>query len=42
MLKVCEKCFKFNRNHIKKSINNIVRDLDESVCIDKIIKSQYI
>jgi len=31
-----------NRNQIKKSINKIVSDLDESVCIDKIIKSQYI
>ena len=30
------------KNQIKKAINKIVSDLDDNVCINKIIKSQYI
>jgi len=30
-----------NRNQIKKSINKIVCDLNDNVCIYKIINSQY-
>jgi len=31
-----------NRNQIKKAINKIVSDLDDNLCINKIIKSQYV
>jgi len=46
-MSLCESKFNnsndtINKYEIKKSINKIVNDLDENVCIDKIIKSKYV
>ena len=31
-----------SKNQIKMAINKIVSDLDDNVCVNKIIKSQYV